>query len=405
MKNVRKIILVMLLTLPSLSFGESSVFALMPKSIGEYHYPFSTAALGRGGFEIAFLDSVNINQMNYSIWAFIPRTTLSIGLAYQRLSSESKINHINSFNGNFLGGFLAIPIVRRKMAIGFGVLPVTLNNQRFILKDVGVGASADQTIKTDGTLSEVQAIVSYAPSKNLSFGIFMYYILGKIIDDFQIEYKDRTYGDILIQNQYHFYGKRPSIGVSAFYRLTENVAIGGRIKLPAVIKVYAQQESITSNTTIEKYQDVTFPINWSTGLVWQPGERWAIGGDFDYIAWKNGYLFDGLTVSDMNNNYRLGVGVEYKPSTRRIISYADKMNYRAGIFYGQLNFLSNNQAVNEYGFSLGLGLPITRGNSRLDVAFQVGKRGDINTNGLSEMFFRFNFSLAANELWFIRDEQ
>jgi hypothetical protein len=81
------------------------------------------------------------------------------------------------------------------------------------------------------------------------------------------------------------------------------------------------------------------------------------------------------------------------------------MNYRAGVFYGQMNFLSNGKPVNEYGLTAGLGLPIRQGISRIDVALQAGKRGDLKINGLSEMFFRLNFSVSANELWFVRDDR
>ncbi|GAG85107.1 unnamed protein product, partial [marine sediment metagenome] len=67
-----------ILIIPTLGYSESSVFALAPFSIGEHHYPYSTAALGRGGFSMAFMDSVALNQMNYSLWAFLPQTTFSI---------------------------------------------------------------------------------------------------------------------------------------------------------------------------------------------------------------------------------------------------------------------------------------------------------------------------------------
>jgi long-subunit fatty acid transport protein len=181
------------------------------------------------------------------------------------------------------------------------------------------------------------------------------------------------------------------------------MTIGARVKIPTKMTVYSQQESITTKKTIKEYQEVTFPLNLTIGMAWQPFERFVLGGDIDYIDWKTGYLFNGLPLSNMNNNYRIGAGIEFKPSKRRLASYANKMNFRAGAFYGQMNFLSAGQPVNEYGLSLGLGFPISRGNSRLDVAFQAGKRGDININGLSEMFFRLNFSLSANELWFVRD--
>jgi hypothetical protein len=268
-----------------------------------------------------------------------------------------------------------------------------------------VGARATQTIQSKGTLSEVQFIAAYSPIPDFSLGFFAYYILGKIRDNTTINYLDVAYSNISVSNEYHFYGKGPSFGVSGFLRLTPRLTIGARAKIPTKMTVYTKQESITSENIVKEFQEVTFPLNLTVGLAWQPFERFVIGGDIDYIDWKTGYLFDGLPLTYMNNNFRIGAGVEIKPTRRRLASYTNRMNYRAGVFYGQLNFLANGKPVNEYGFTLGLGLPISRGGSRMDVAFQAGKRGDIVINGLSEMFFRLNFSVSASELWFVRDDR
>lgn len=405
MKTIKKILISFLFLLPSLSYGGSSIFALVPKSIGEHYYPYSTAALGRGGFSMAFMDSVDLNQMNYSSWSYISRTTFTLGMGFQSLSSESEINQTNSNDGNFLGGYIAIPLIQKKLAIGFGILPKSFNDQGFILEDAGVGSPATQTIKTNGSLSEVQFVTSYAVSKNLSVGLLLYYILGNITDNSKLEYSEATYRDVIIENEYHLYGKGASVGLSVFYRLNEKLAFGAQAKLPTKITIYSQQSSVTTNKTVDEYREITFPLNGTVGVTYQAGERWALGTDFDYTAWKKGYLFNSMTVDGVDNNYRLGLGVEYMPSARRIISYSDKINYRGGLYYGKLNFLSNGQPVIDYGLSLGLGLPIVRGSSRLDIAFQLGKRGSLGKNGLSESYFRLNFSIAASELWFLREDR
>ena len=174
-------------------------------------------------------------------------------------------------------------------------------------------------------------------------------------------------------------------------------------KIESIIPIAAT--SIGARTALSAFSRSSFPANWTVGLTFQPFERWVLGGDIDVINWKSGYLFDGLPISNMNNNARIGAGIERVPSKRRLAPYADKINYRAGAFYGQLNYLSNGEAVDEYGVTLGFGLPITQGSSRLDIALQLGKRGDIEINGLSEMFFRLNFSISANEMWFVRDDR
>ena len=297
-----------------------------------------------------------------------------------------------------------MPQRRHEYLLDFHQSLVT-DKQSFLIKEVGIGTSADQMIKVDGTLSEIQVVMSLAVAENLSFGGFVYYILGKINDQTQITYNDRAYNDIIVENEYHFYGKGPSFGISAFYGMTPRLSIGARLKFPTKMEVYSKQTSISVEQTNEEYQDVTFPANWTVGITFQPFERWVLGGDIDVINWQDGYLFNDLPISGMNNNARIGVGIERVPSKRRLAAYADKMNYRAGAFYSQLNYLSNGKAVDEYGISLGFGFPITQGSSRLDIALQLGKRGDIEINGLSEMFFRFNFSISANELWFVRDDR
>ncbi len=405
MKYLKKIFLLIIILLPSLSQAETSVFALVPNSIGEHYYPYSVAALGRGGFSMAFVDSINLNQMNYALWTHMPRTTFSLNFGYQGLQSESATNKISSVDGNFFGGFLAIPLIPKVAAMGFGILPKSINNQGFIIRDVGIGAPADQTIKVKGTLSEVQLVGSFAFGQNLSIGLFLYYILGKINDQTRVDYSDPAYQDVDVENQYQFYGKGPSGGISAFLRLTPRLSVGARVKFPSVMTMYTQQFSRSAEQKIEQYQDITFPINATIGASWAPLERWVIGADVDYINWEDGYKFNDIPVRSMNNNFRIGAGIEHTPSKRRMAAYGNKMNYRAGVFYGQLNFLANENPVNEYGISLGLGLPIKSGSSRIDVAVQVGERGDIAINGLSEKFFRLNFSVSANELWFRPDDR
>ncbi|MBA7531700.1 hypothetical protein ES705_23921 [subsurface metagenome] len=405
MRNLKKIIIFCLMLMPSLGQAESSVFALTPNSIGEHYYPYSVAALGRGGFSMAFMDSINLNQMNYALWTYMPRTTFSLNFAYQGLQSQTATNEISSVDGNFFGGFLAIPLIPKVAAMGFGILPKSINNQGFIIHDVGVGAPATQTIKVKGTLSEVQIVGSFAIGQNLSIGLFLYYILGKINDQTKIEYSDPSYQNVDVENQYQFYGKGPSGGVSAFLRLTPRLSVGARVKFPSVMTMTTQHVSRSAERVIEKYQDITFPINGTVGASWAPFERWVIGADADYINWEDGYKFNGIPVNNMTNNFRFGAGIEHIPSRRRLAAYGNKMNYRAGVFYGQLNFIANGNFVNEYGVALGLGLPIKSGSSRLDVALQVGQRGDISLNGLSEKFFKLNFSISANELWFRPDDR
>jgi hypothetical protein len=85
-------------------------------------------------------------------------------------------------------------------------------------------------------------------------------------------------------------------------------------------------------------------------------------------------------------------------------SFAEKLDYRAGIFYGKQNYLSLGNAVKEYGISFGLSLPITRFRSRIDLTGLVGQRGSLGTNEYRETFFKFGITINASELWFVKLE-
>ena len=104
MKKIKRTLLFLMLLVPTIGQAESSVFALVPNSIGEHYYPYSVAALGRGGFSMAFIDTVNLNQMNYALWTYLPKTTFSLNFGYQGLQSQSETNEISSVDGNFFGG-------------------------------------------------------------------------------------------------------------------------------------------------------------------------------------------------------------------------------------------------------------------------------------------------------------
>ena len=127
--------------------------------------------------------------------------------------------------------------------------------------------------------------------------------------------------------------------------------------------------------------------------------------DLNIQNWKTGYKIDNVTIQDMNNSYRLGAGFEYLPQKKRFIPYFQKLTYRAGIFSGRFNTMFNDKEINEYGFTLGLGLPLGFMRNHLDISFEYGNRGNLNNNLAKESFFQFHFTLTASELWFEKMER
>jgi len=57
--------------------------------------------------------------------------------------------------------------------------------------------------------------------------------------------------------------------------------------------------------------------------------------------------------------------------------------------------------VNDFGINFGLSMPVSRFSS-LDLAFKIGKRGNLLENTIEENYFKIYFGVTFNDQWFIK---
>jgi len=402
--KVNKIFLLVLVAILSCRLiAGTSIFGYGSKLPGSYQYPYTTVAAGRGGVEMAIVDSMSLNQTNFALWAVLSRTTISLNLRFQGISTKSNYQDMSSFDASVRGGFFAIPLLKKKLVIGMGLIPQFKNDIGVKIMDIGFGASAVQTVETSGNIGDAKFILSYAPFSNFSLAVVPSYTFGFIADDIAIRYDDNAYGNIFIQNKFKIYG--PGVGFYAFYQLGSKFAIGGKAIIPTKLTLYTEQMSLSKKETVVEFRKVMLPQNIGIGIAYKISNRWQAGLDLDYSNWKDDYKIEDVTIGDVTNSYRIGAGFERLPEPRRFISTVADITYRAGLFYGQLYKIANTNYVSEYGISFGIGVPIIRQNSHLDFAFEYGQRGNLSKNLLKESFFRLYISVSANELWFQREER
>lgn len=76
------------------------------------------------------------------------------------------------------------------------------------------------------------------------------------------------------------------------------------------------------------------------------------------------------------------------------------MVYRAGARFEQTGLAVNGQDINEFGISFGLGLPVGRLFSNMNLGFEIGKRGTTDFGLIQENFFNTYLSFSLNDRWF-----
>ena len=61
-------------------------------------------------------------------------------------------------------------------------------------------------------------------------------------------------------------------------------------------------------------------------------------------------------------------------------------------------------AIDDFGISFGIGLPVTKQLTNLNVGFEFGKRGKTDKGLVQEKYLNVRLSLSLNDKWFKKRE-
>jgi hypothetical protein len=73
-----------------------------------------------------------------------------------------------------------------------------------------------------------------------------------------------------------------------------------------------------------------------------------------------------------------------------------------GIRYNQTYLNIYDQSINEFGISFGLGLPLPRSLTTIDLSVEVGRGGTTAKNLIQENFVNFTLGVSIYERWFVK---
>jgi len=161
-----------------------------------------------------------------------------------------------------------------------------------------------------------------------------------------------------------------------------------------------------SNTEVG---DADIPTKYAVGVMITQLSKWSLGLDASYQDWENFNYFTDDT--DLGKEIRLAIGGEYTPQFQSL-KYYKRMNYRAGAYWRQTYINVGGEPVQDYGVTVGLGIPAgLKGNrpsqgrsvSRVNLSAEFGQRGSLSgAQDLSELYVRIRFGVNLNDRWFVR---
>jgi hypothetical protein len=398
--------------------------------IGSLKFKGTTENRSMGGLSI-YSDSIHVNLRNPSSYGGLTLKSFgdesrpikfTVGGSHSntklKTSSESQEASASTFD------YLALSMPIGKLGVGFGLMPYT--SVGYKLESLDDSDVLTNRYRGEGGVNKAFLGLGYQLTKNMSIGMDASYNFGNIQNSV-IEFLYNEEGEI-IQYQSKESNRSDISGINFNFGLTYNPMISEKLQLTSAL-TYTPQSGLTSNneriiSTIVinpntgqdfpvneinvdleskglKTTTLTLPSKTAFGLGIGKPKKWFFGAEYTLL---NSSKFSNPIFSIENATFEdaseIAIGGFFIPQYTSFNKYWKRMVYRAGMRFENTGLKINNESINEFGISFGVGIPVGRAFSNANFGFEVGKRGTTNQNLIQENFVNFQLSLSLNDRWF-----
>ena len=376
--------------------------------IGELKFKGTAENRMMGGLSV-YSDSIHLNLQNPAGVAKLKLVNYAIGASYKYVNQQTELESQNATSTTL--DYLAIGIPMGKFGASFGILPFTTVGYR--LESDLDGVKSQYTGK--GGMNKVFFALAYNFTKEFSFGIDANYNFGNVVreikileEDLQLGTRENTKSDLL-GFSFNFgaeYRKMLNdyieLTASATYSPATNFTVEHARELSTILVSSVGAVTVIDSEEIPlENTEVKFPSQFTIGMGIGSPKQWFIGAQYTNLKASN-FNDPTLNVSTVDfidaNKYR--VGGFYTPNYNSLSSYWHRITYRAGARYENNGINVRGEDINEFGISFGVGLPVGRMFSNINIGFELGSRGTKNNGLVKENFFNTFISLSLNDKWF-----
>ena len=434
---IKKFIVVLIAIVGCFSYaqqGTASPYSFY--GIGSLKFRGTAENRGMGGIG-SYIDSLHINLRNPASYAGknlkadpyngeSRPVKFSVSGTFSSTTLESNTGSEEAGTSTF--DYLAVSIPLGKFGAGFGLLPFT--SVGYKLQDINAAQNnrIDYRYEGEGGLNKAFLSLGYLVNDNITIGVDANYNFGNTQNS-AVQFVYDVNGNIVQfatreDNRSDLSGLNFNIGSAYKGNLNDKLEL-------SATATYSPESSLSSindrsistliistlgdefvQNTIEvdlatnnlAETELDLPSRLALGLGIGRTSKWFIGAE--YVA-QNTSVFNNPIFSTTNSSFEdassFAIGGFYLPNHRSLSNYFKRITYRAGARFENTGLVVNNESINEFGISFGLGLPIgpqSRLFSEVNLGFEYGQRGTKNQNLIQENFFNFNVSLSVTDRWF-----
>ena len=427
---IKKLVIVLVAFFAIQSYGQEGTAS--PYSfygIGSLKFKGTVENRSMGGLSI-YTDSIHVNLRNpaayagpnLSIWNSENRP-IKFSVGASNNSTTLKANSGEAEVSSTTFDYLALSMPLGKFGFGFGLVPYS--SVGYKLEDTNEEVITNR-YSGEGGVNRAFLGLGYRITDKLNAGIDMNYNFGNIQNS-AIEFVYDDEGN-LVQYQSRESNRSDLSGLNFNIGLTYKTMINEKLELQAgvtyspksdlssinersfstiVINAVTGQEFVVNQVDGDLESeglartDLTLPSRFSFGAGIGKPRAWFLGGEYTR---QNTSEFSNPIVSIENANFvnasNVSFGGFYIPDYNSFGSYWKRVTYRAGFRFENTGLEINDETINEFGMSFGVGLPVGNVFSNANLGVEFGRRGTTNQNLIQENFFRLQISLSLNDRWF-----
>lgn len=414
---IKKISVLVLFLISSISWSQDNTAS--PYSyygLGEIKFKGTHDVRSMGGVSV-FNDSIQLNIINPASVSKLRTTSFSIGAnsSFTTLNTSEVSEKAQRTNIDYL----AIGFPYGKFGFTFGIMPYSAVG--FKIMNTAIQSDNIERNKINfgnGNINKLYFGAAYNITNKLSFGFDVGYNFG----DITTEYVESIFSPVVLQLRSREKNNSKITGISLNTGFLYKTKINSKLDLNAGITYHP--EAILSSENERKIATIAYNINgaeliseendipvndtklriptkFSFGLGISENKKWAIGSEITFS--NNSTMtnrFGPIQNVSFENSKKVAIGGFFIPKYDSFSSYLSRIIYRGGLRYENTGLVINNQSINDYALTFGLGLPV--GLSKINLGVEFGKRGTTASGLIEENYVNVIVGLSLSDIWFIK---
>jgi hypothetical protein len=411
--------------IPSGIFAQSSITSPYSRfGIGELASQYNLRSSAMGGISQGLTGATGVNFANLASYAAFDSLSFLFDIAvtgnFSTLKSDTEKSRHSTASINYIT--FGMPITKHwhtalglvpVSSIGYNIYNIIEANEYPEGEEYG---REFRFFTGEGSYNKVFWGNSFKISKNIAIGLNAGYMFGNSNYIRTVSFDSIYARTIKITNQIYVNGFtfEPSLQYYASLSNKDKITIGATYSIQNKIKAEndflvrsmfggeGNNPGTQPDTTLQEIikGDLKMPTTLKTGFSYERTGKFVAGADFYWTNWSQYKLFD--QNNNISNTWGVSLGGEIIPSNKPSAKYFQKTTYRAGFKTQQNMFEFDDKKINLYAFTLGMGLPLSRSKTTINLYFEAGTKGKTTYPLIQENYFKIGAGISLYEMWFYK---